>query len=1272
MKTLTLPEEVAAKLDAAAHRVRKILVLRGLAVTGAVFLAVTMLAMAADAWFTIFEDSVRYSISAGVWAATAVALFCAFWWPFRHPVTRRKAAKVLDERHPENEERLSTLVELVERSEKSEDNTSAGLFKVLARETVICANRIDVVKEFTSRTIIRRLKMLAAIAALLVVSFIVFPNVTGLLFIRAAFPWVDVGNLYSGYLEVTPGSVAVLKGTTVEIHAKALKKLPGEMMIRISRRINGGGWGREFAEPLPETGYRETADLSQREWRYRVSYGPAVSKYYTVRVCELPRYRSFSARLEYPSYTGRRPLVYTNENVGTIQAIEGTKVRFELDIAEPGTTGELRLSGGGGMNLLSDDGTLTAEMISNRVASWSMELTSADGFKSPKRGGPFVSVLDQRPSIVIENPKGVIRLPQHAKLPIAYTATDDIGLGTHRCESSIDGGEWRDVTLDEEFERSPMLHPGIEDIDLTWFDLQFVKKIAFRLIITDRYPVERGGPHAVTSTPVVVEFEVNAKNFEEQSLDMQMKESMSEMQEAEKRLETAERKAREAQNEIDRNRGEVSEQTEKKIEQLVHEVAEAEKRAEELAEKLEEDGKFEPVAEELERFAEEELAPVKEKLEEAQFASKEERRDALEAVAPMLAEAKERMHEAEEQLRERGEKLAAYERAKDLADRQEALAKSAHEIIGERPVDTKKLEAWKQMEKAAAKKAEEIAKELDDPKIDEARRKMENASQLMNDLKEDIELEHSKQLNEKQQKAKKLELEAARAKRAEQAFNAALSSEKQAEDALKKAVERREQAREQKDWRRRDQLNREADNLERTAAQRQREAEDALSLADASEVQRAQQAAATAKRREAAEAASDRVTGLKDALAAQREAIRTLEPKSAEGDQKSSDEMTGTDGSSVPAASQPREAMRQALEALREAEKAEARSLDALRRHDGAAAQNAQQEAAKAQAAARAAHQANALDKAESAERNAEQQAATAKQTGNPGHYSNAAKGQREALEALRDAEDAIAEALGADPRQLAEERRAKREADRIASAEAAAALASAQAEAAEKRNDSRGAAALKREAEKAADRAEGLRKALSAGAAQAEKEESEAAGDSGDSSQPGEPGQSGASSESRPSGQSGSSDESDTEKAPTAETEAREAADSLADAVGLQATELGLDEDGEEADEESAEQGRKKGGGMGGSKSKHDPDSRSLSAAGGGVHKELEKLAKELTRNDIPEELKGKVSKKAWFRIRGSVKEGLGERDLKDIPAEYRDLVRRYFLRLVDEPEQP
>ena len=70
----------------------------------------------------------------------------------------------------------------------------------------------------------------------------------------------------------------------------------------------------------------------------------------------------------------------------------------------------------------------------------------------------------------------------------------------------------------------------------------------------------------------------------------------------------------------------------------------------------------------------------------------------------------------------------------------------------------------------------------------------------------------------------------------------------------------------------------------------------------------------------------------------------------------------------------------------------------------------------------------------------------------------------------------------------------------------------------------------------------------------------------------------------------------------------------------------------------------------------------------GGGVSEEVKKLAKELQRKDNPDFFKNLFARLGWFKIRDISKDGLGARDLKDVPREYRDLVRRYFLKLSEE----
>ena len=70
----------------------------------------------------------------------------------------------------------------------------------------------------------------------------------------------------------------------------------------------------------------------------------------------------------------------------------------------------------------------------------------------------------------------------------------------------------------------------------------------------------------------------------------------------------------------------------------------------------------------------------------------------------------------------------------------------------------------------------------------------------------------------------------------------------------------------------------------------------------------------------------------------------------------------------------------------------------------------------------------------------------------------------------------------------------------------------------------------------------------------------------------------------------------------------------------------------------------------------------------GGGLSADIARLIREQSSKADPAALSKILENQGWFRIKGAAKDGLGDRNLKDVPAEYRDLVRAYFLKLSEE----
>ena len=719
-----IPFSVGRFLQDAIARVRRIYLIRGMAAVGIVWVLGIVAVMAVDSRFVIFDDRIRWAMTAGVWLLALVATMLAIVRPLRRRLDFRRMASILDRRHPEQEERLSTLVELSE-SDAAKAGFSVALFTLVGDLAENDVAKLDLKRELPVFGAARRFGVFVLMAVALALGALVSPNLVGRLFIRAVAPWSDIGNLFSDEISVTPGDITILSGSVIHIEAKA----KDECSIRLSRR-RGLGWSEETSEAMPGGVYETTADLNEREWRYRVTAGHAVTRYYHVRVSQMPKYDLFTATVDYPAYTHLQPLVLSNAEVGAITAIHGSRVKFDVRVSDPGTLVDFRIG---------KEPLLEHTMVSNKTVSWSLDLVNADGFRAEKGKHPLKSFIDQPPTVVIEKPTGTLRLPPHAKIPVEITATDDIGIEEAYFRVSIDDEPWaRHYPTKIDLASDRHLLRTVADVDLSFYDLIFAKNIRFDLVVSDGCPPEFGGPHSATSTPFTVQFAADVSNYAMQELKQEVDDARRDIDEARKRLNDAQNLARQVRDELRRNE-KVPESTEQKGERLAHELDEAAKRVEELRNDFLADERFAPLTRPLDRMLEEAVKPALTEVENSQFRDREERADAVAAAIPEMEKAVQELDELKKRLDERVAKVDAFEKARDLADRQEALAKAAAELTRERPLDTAKLEAWKRLEEAAMRKADELARQDPDSDISEAKRKMETAAREMARLKQELD-----------------------------------------------------------------------------------------------------------------------------------------------------------------------------------------------------------------------------------------------------------------------------------------------------------------------------------------------------------------------------------------------------------------------------------------------------------------------------------------------------------------------------------------------------
>lgn len=1264
-----MPESVKAILDASIWRVRRIYLLRGIAATLFVAITATLVVMAVDACFTLFSDAARWLLSSLLYGCILLAGYLSLVRPLARRLDARRMAKILDARHPENEECLTTLVELVETAERNPGraNFSAELLELLSKKAAAAALSVDAEREFTSRTILRRLKALLAIVALLALSFVIVPHLAGRLFVRAVAPWADVGNLYSSDITVKPGDVAVLGGMVVRIEATVAEGVPYAPSIRISRK-GALGWGEEYVEPMDGGVYEATADLAEPEWRYRVCAGPAVSRYYTVRVCEMPRYKSFSARIDYPDYTGFSPSVVSNDEVSTLEAVDGSRVSFSLDLGDRAVNAALLVNG---------RAATRHEMVSNRVANWTLDLVSPEGFAAPRRGGLLKSFLDAPPTVVIEEPAvKSLRLAPHAKFPIVFSASDDIGVETPSLRYARDGGPWQDLRTVASFAKSGLsLWKGKDEIDLSTFDLDGVRSVSFDIVVRDRFPAERGGPHAATSMPIVVQLETRAASIGEQSLSKAAETARKFLDEARRRLHDARHPAAQAKDQIRREQ-KVSEGADKNVERAVHETSEARKRVDELERHFREDRRFEPIADMLKSVREQKIDSALAKLESAQFDAPERRADALEEALPEMRNALEALQKMDEPIRDRVQKLENYEKTKDLAARQDALAREAEAILREKPVDTRKLDAWKRLQEEAANKARELEGRTKDGDMDVARRKMSKAAELMDELKRQLDIAADRNRSDIRKAQDRDQYEEELSRRRDDALRQAVNAEKDARRKLEQA-----RANGNKDARK---------ALMRDAAAAQSRAEDLLEQAEAT----------------------------KEVKDAQREArLRNDNPDTVEQALGESLPRQGEALAAAEAELAAREKARQeGMQARKERDEAARRSLAEQNANERREAQHhdARMAAMKAQNKALSAFEEAAKSEDENRSRQLRQQAAdavreAARQLEKSGVDPTLADAQEKSLAAAKAAvEEPSAGKVAEDvQRKTADALAAVDKAEQLESAAAAKELAEsleresnlpedvlqglerlkksdpssgqAASEAREAASAAREEAARKIEeaaaaAERAGQLAENATRADAAGAEAAAQQTSspQGMGEQGDRKQgEGEQGKGGqAQSDQEAAGES--------QGRPSASEKSAEAAEAMRKEAQRQANALGIPAVQEEGQNQSGNPSGQQGEPNSGEPNSGESNQRESSSGkgkgnaesqgGGGLSAEIARLIREQSSKADPAALSKILENQGWFRIKGAAKDGLGDRNLKDVPAEYRDLVRAYFLKLSEE----
>jgi len=180
-----VPEAIVRKLRALVLRWRIMVAARGALATLATAVVALLVVMAVDRWVVLFSTWSRWLLAGGALAAVALAAAWFLARPLATSLTLTGVARALETRHPELQERISSTIELLSSPDRPEYRGSAALIAALADEAVGDARSLRPGREVRVREAWPCLLAAGSVMVVLVALSAAWPRQTGLLLRRA-------------------------------------------------------------------------------------------------------------------------------------------------------------------------------------------------------------------------------------------------------------------------------------------------------------------------------------------------------------------------------------------------------------------------------------------------------------------------------------------------------------------------------------------------------------------------------------------------------------------------------------------------------------------------------------------------------------------------------------------------------------------------------------------------------------------------------------------------------------------------------------------------------------------------------------------------------------------------------------------------------------------------------------------------------------------------------------------------------------------------------
>lgn len=702
-------QPIIERLQSVLRRIKRVILLRGDLGVAATVVATVLILMGIDTFVVIESTLLRALASLAGLSAVAASV----WWFVVRPLRRRLSlttvARMVEEHHPELQERVSSAFELLSAPMDARGSRgSEQLIAALAAEASVDVRSFDPRREVGTRSLRPYVITACALTSIFLLVVALWPRETANLLLRLVAPGRNMDRVQALSLEVEPHEdVVVSLGSPLTISVRAAN---GRLMHPQLRHIDSTG--REVKEAMQagasDGAFAQRYDAVLESFQFRIEEGAAITRVYRVTAVERPRIERVSVRYEYPSYTElashteanvTRPIVGPLGTRLTISAIGDraiTKPTMHIgnDALEGQTDAAQKLPAYSWPMTLAKD-----------ISQFTLVLEDSQGVKSEPKVVEFHGLADRPPQVQITDPtKDKIRLKPTDYVNLHYAADDDFGFSAAELLVSIDGAAATVLPMPLPMTDTPAmaylapegrLWKGVARLELHRLDLTKAQRVTVRIKVQDNRPAPAGAQVAL-SPPLEITLDQTAQDYAVQKVEQQVDDFKGKVEEILAGVKAAQPVAHEVTEKAG-TPGKLDEPTQGKIEKVTTAAHEAATKLEAVV-KTFEGTLLEPLTPALAEVADQPLPQTEKEIEQAGLQDDPGKRQEHSGAAEnKLAKAVTKLEAVLKELPQHRQKLTDLAQIEALDFKQQQIVKDINQDT-EQPPSPAEPQPWRENE----------------------------------------------------------------------------------------------------------------------------------------------------------------------------------------------------------------------------------------------------------------------------------------------------------------------------------------------------------------------------------------------------------------------------------------------------------------------------------------------------------------------------------------------------------------------------------------------